>query len=144
MTNTTTTTTTKQAATALRRAAKKHERDTLPEPVQAPAMSHGQLWAQGDVGILAVDHLPKGARACPAPTNGQVAPGTTQGSRHCVSARDGAVKFYRHGGDALSDLSLDASEPWTMTHPEHGHVTFPPGLYQIIHQQNEQRERVRD
>lgn len=70
------------------------------------------------------------------------APGDTKGSRHCVAPCRG--QFYRFGGDDLSDLCFEAYETWTMQHPEHGHVTAAPRLYQFCHEQNEQNMRVRD
>lgn len=137
MSEATETTTVKQAGDRLRRAAKKADG----APVRAPQMEPGQMFCQGDIGILRIAELPKGARKIDRPKDGQVAPGTSRGSRHCVV---GEGAFYRFPGDALSDLCFESATEWTMTHPEHAHVTCEPGLYQMVHQQNEQRQRVVD
>lgn len=110
--------------------------------VDIQTISVGQMFCQGDIGILCIEKLPKDAVAIEWPKDGQVAPGVTKGSRHCVAPCRG--QFYRFGGDDLSDLCFDAYETWTMTHPEHGHVTAKPGLFQFCHEQNEQNMRVRD
>lgn len=124
---------------AIRKAAEKakHRHVTVPE------MRVGQMFCQGDVGILAVRTLPKGATKIDRPPNGQVAPGNTKGSRHCIDGSE-AVTYYRFPGDPLSDMGIESAETWTLRHPEHGHATFGPGRYQLIHQQNEQRQRVLD
>lgn len=109
-------------------------------------MEADTMWAQGDVGILRLSALPEGAEAIPMPDGGQVAPGTSKGSRHCISQADHAhIQMYRvSDGDRLSDLALVAEKPWTMEHPEHGWATCPAGPYRLLHEQNEARERVID
>lgn len=105
----------------------------------------GQMMCQGDVGILRLAELPKKATPIELPANRQVAPGTTKGSRHCAH---GDLKFFRFPGDPLSDLAVRAlADSWTLEHPEHGHVTVRCAhgdLFQFVHQQNEQRQRVMD
>lgn len=129
----------KEAGNQLRKAA---ETVTETKHVKLPEMKPGQMFAQGDVGILRIVQLPERNRKIDRPVNGQVAPGNTKGSRHCVDECD--AQFYRFQGDPLSDLCIEAREVWTLRHPEHGHVTLEPGLYQFVHQQNERRERVLD
>ena len=121
------------------------ERIDCGAPQVVPTMSPGQGFAQGDVGIIMLDALPQSARKIGAPQGRQIAPGNTKGSRHIVDAAN-EVKFFRvDDGDMLSDLALDATASgFTLRHPEHADVTFPSGIYRIVHQQNEKRERVLD
>lgn len=116
------------------------------KPVILEDLPVGKAFAQGDVAILALDKLPSGAQKIDMPSSGQVAPGNTKGSRHCIAQPDHMhVDLYRvSDSDNLSDLCIVAKKPWTLEHPEHAHVTCPPGVYRFLHQQNEQRERVRD
>jgi len=114
--------------------------------VDVPAMQPGMCWAQGDVGVLCLAELPRGAGPMDWPAGGKVAPGTTKGSRHIVPDEFRAVvSFHRvSDGDPLSDIAVVADSPWTLTHPEHGDCTFQAGTYRLVHQQNELRERVMD
>lgn len=130
--------------TLIQKAAEELRNTEIPQHthVLAPQMSVCEMFAQGDIGILRIGSLPKGSKKCDMPAGGQVAPGTSKGSRHCVDLCD--AQFYRFQGDVLSDLCIDAKTAWTLRHPEHGHVTFGPGLYQFVHQQNERNERIRD
>ena len=114
--------------------------------VNVPAMQPGMVQCQGDVGVMCLESLPDASRKCEWPIGGQVAPGNTKGSRHIVPEEYKAVvQFYEvRDGDPLSDFAVEASGPWTLTHPEHGDCTFQAGVYRLLHQQNEQRERVRD
>ena len=115
-------------------------------PVIVPELQVGYMWAQGDVGVLRIDSLPREAHKEPMPPTGQIAPGNTKGSRHCIAQEhQGHVEFYRvNDRDALSDVCLKALKPWRLEHPEHADCTFEAGTYRILHQQNEQMERVRD
>ena len=121
------------------------ERIDCGAPQTVPTMSPGQGFAQGDVGIIMLSAVPNCAEAISPPEGRQVAPGNTKGSRHIVADTD-KVKFFRvEDGDVLSDLALDAHDSgFTLLHPEHADVTFPKGIYRIVHQQNEQRQRVLD
>lgn len=111
------------------------------------AMSPGDMLPQGDIGLLMLDSLPSGAVEIDPPQGGQLAPGNTKGSRHCIPERfHGSLKFYRvQDGDDLSDLAIEASEPFDLEHPEHAdHIGYPAGIYRVRHQQNELRQRVID
>ena len=65
--------------------------------------------------------------------SGQLAPGTTQGSRHCVDP-DAVCVIQADTTSPLQGPTLYAKEAFTITHPEHGHITLPPGYYQITYQ----------
>lgn len=84
--------------------------------------------------------------------NRQLAPGTSQGSRHIV---EGAVKLFTspearptaRSGDAVRLLGpqIEAPEAFTVAHPEHAHITLPAGIYQVSYQLDwAQQSAVRD
>lgn len=112
------------------------------DPVTIESMSPGQGMAQGDLCIWRKERIPDNASVLK--DTWQLANGNTKGSRHII-ARNPAVTVYRYDtGDVLSDLWVEATDTWELTHPEHANITFPPGCYQVLHQQNGQRERVID
>lgn len=103
----------------------------------------GSAIHQGDVYIHRVkDNHPRGERW----GTRQVAVGTGIGSRHCAEG-DGvsvfAGKAYPEGfiqptglqdKAALLGPVVEASGPWTLTHPEHAHHNLPAGTYQVTYQ----------
>jgi hypothetical protein len=107
--------------------------------------SPGDTWAQGDVGIVCLAGLPAGCRLDPNPT-AQLAPGETQGSRHCLTDL-AAVNLYRMGdATPLDGPVIEAPQGCTIAHPEHGDVTLPPGTYGVIYQRAyaDELRRVQD
>lgn len=103
----------------------------------------GEGFAQGDVAMVLLAAVPTGATPTTRPDNGQVAPGTSKGSRHLIEDVD--AKFFTvNDGNPLSDLVVSCERSFVLSHPEHANVTFDPGTYRVVHQQNEARERVRD
>jgi hypothetical protein len=107
------------------------------------AASDGDVFRQGDVYIFRRDKLPRGAKATAVSL--QLAPGDTKGSRHCLDSSEG-VEMYHVNGDALQGPFLSLSSTRTITHPEHGHVICPPGVYEVTYQRAyaEELRRVRD
>lgn len=113
-------------------------------------MEVGDCWRQGDVQIR---RLPNNwvtrhhAIVVAAKPSIQLAPGSTQGSRHCLDSLDG-VHFLRLANGTPLDgpiLALDA--PRSITHPEHGDCEkLPPGCYGITYQRAfaEELRRVED
>lgn len=120
------------------------------EPVRVPAaFAPGDMLPQGDIGLQMLDQLPSSWREDTWPAQGdlQLAPGQSKGSRHMIARKFAThIRIFRiDDGDALSDLGIEASEPFDLTHPEHAdHLGYPAGVYRVRHQQNEQRERVID
>lgn len=121
------------------------------KPIQVPsAMAPNDMLPQGDIGLLMLESLPGGCEELSDPfENGdlQLAPGNTRGSRHMIPVKfKRSIKVYLiRDGDPLSDLCIEATEPFDLTHPEHAdHLGYPPGIYRVRHQQNAQRERVLD
>lgn len=69
----------------------------------------------------------------------QLAPGNTQGSRHCV---EGDVKIYARKGDALTGPIVESETGFRVTHPEHAHFDMPAGTYAVTYQRDFAREEV--
>lgn len=90
--------------------------------------------AQGDINLWLLPRLPDGA--IEAAPNGQLAPGTTRGSRHCIAQSDMPhVQFYRlpnpnplQGGIMIFDKEV------TIEHPEHGDQIWPAGIVGVTYQ----------
>ncbi len=107
----------------------------------AGTMSVGDEIRQGDIYIQCIEKMPDGYVIG---GSRQLAPGTTQGSRHIV---EGDVEIRRYkGGDALQGPYLRAKEAFTVTHPEHGDWRLPAGLYSVTYQRKHADElrRIED
>lgn len=108
-------------------------------------MSTGDAWRQGDVYLVALRGIPAGVQRVDKPEL-QLAPGTTQGSRHCVESLAG-IKIYRAGSATpLDGPIIDAPQGCRVNHPEHGDVSLPPGIYGVVYQRAyaEELRRVQD
>jgi len=120
----------------------------LSKAVQVPPLEMGDIFPQGDIALTMIKSLP--SKKTPVSWAGgdmQLAPGTTRGSRHCIPGKFSSdVSIYRiNDGDVLSDLVLEARAPFDLTHPEHAdHLGYLAGFYRVVHQQNEQRQRILD
>ena len=103
----------------------------------------GQFVRQGDVYLQRVESK-KPAKSTEIKDR-QLAPGNTPGSRHVV---EGDVKLYKPAGaDPLVGPTIVAPERFTLTHPEHAHVSLPSGQYACTFQRDfmqEERARVQD
>lgn len=99
---------------------------------------------QGDVYFTRLAVVPSGAQRC-LKTDGQLVPGQTQGSRHCVDPVRVRLWTLPHP-TALQGPVIEAAEAFTVTHPEHGHVTFPAGVYATTYQRQyaDELRRVTD
>lgn len=108
-------------------------------------MSPGDAWAQGDLLLLCLDKVPDGAVPLGDPSE-QLAPGDTQGSRHCLAALERITIYRLAGATPLDGPVIDAPDGCRVNHPEHGDVTLPPGVYGIVYQRAyaEELRRVLD
>ena len=107
-------------------------------------MPIGRIAHQGDVYLRRCAKVPKGFTV---PTKDlQLAPGTTQGSRHIITA--GPRVLTNPGNtDALLGPVIVAEKEFTLTHPEHAHCLMGPGVYEVEFQKDEaeaERRAVRD
>ena len=105
---------------------------------------------QGDVYVWPIPAIPNGSTKIEA-GSGQVAPGTTRGSRHRVVEIE-SVTFYRlESPNALQGPVIDAPEGFTLVHgdgaeDDHAPMKFGPGVYAITYQRDhaEELRRVED
>lgn len=92
---------------------------------------------QGDVGVVLLsDTAFKAMKLSPVGGNEsrvQVAVGSGIGARHTVSTREVRVLVSSNAGP-LDGPVVEADCPWTLAHPEHQNVMFPPGKYAIRYQ----------
>lgn len=107
------------------------------------AASIGDSFRQGDIYITLQSKVPTDYSEEKNPRT-QLAIGNTQGSRHCLENLVG-VKVYRaKNPDMLEGPYIKLSQPKVITHPEHGHVSLPIGVYSITYQRNlDELERVK-
>lgn len=97
------------------------------------AASAGDVFRQGDIYIEKLERVPAGAVRIEKP-EAQLAPGTTQGSRHVLDSLEGVTMSRLATPNALDGPILDLATERTITHPEHGNVILPPGCYRITYQ----------
>ena len=62
----------------------------------------------------------------------QLAPGTTAGSRHVIEGD--ACLYARPAGSRLVGPWLEVRTRAVLTHPEHAHISLPPGWYEVAYQ----------
>lgn len=75
----------------------------------------------------------------------QLAPGASKGSRHIMTGK--CRIFERESSDPLVGPAVIVDERCILTHPEHAHMSLPPGAYSARFQidlQREERARVAD
>jgi len=135
-------TTIKRELSTLRRHA---ERIVSSEPVVYADRAIGDEHPQGDVKFTRLAALPAGAKRIDKPS-AQLAPGTTQGSRHVLNDMNG-IELYQAPDAGPLDGPIIVSEcPFTVDHPEHAVVTFPAGIEAVTYQRAfaEELRRVQD
>lgn len=105
------------------------------------AASPGDKWRQGDIYIELLDAVP--TSFSPAKCERQLAPGTSKGSRHILDRE--VEMFVAPHADALTGPVFKTAGA-TVTHPEHGDVELPAGIYRITYQRAyaDELRRVRD
>lgn len=123
-------TTAVQSLTRVRQSASQKMR---PEPRQVGALADYDFTRQGDVYIYRLPKAPLDATRVKNPA-AQVAPGETQGSRHCIDDVSKVQVYRLQNPNALQGPIIDAPLGFTLEHPEHGHQVFPAGCYMITFQ----------
>jgi hypothetical protein len=96
-------------------------------------MDVGDEVRQGDLYITMIAGLPKGATPVKRPQS-QLAPGTTQGSRHTLRSLDGVTIHELKNAGPLDGPILVCENGCAIDHPEHGNRVFPAGVYAITYQ----------
>ena len=103
------------------------------DPVVYEKMNVNEIHWQGDVGILRIKEIPESAAKDKKP-NSQLAPGTTKGSRHIIADISCIDMYVKSDATPLEGSIIDCKSPTEITHPEHGNVTIPEGIYAIVYQ----------
>ncbi|MCW2239102.1 hypothetical protein [Azospirillum canadense] len=103
-------------------------------------MPHAKQYRQGDVLLVASDHLPTGARLL-EPTRDRVilAHGETTGHAHGMAAE--RVRFFREDETGRGFIQVHGPGPVALQHEEHAAILVEPGLYEV-RQQREYRPRA--
>jgi hypothetical protein len=114
------------------------------EPQALVAPSHKDAWAQGDLGIVCLETMPKDVEVVEA--KAQLAIGNTQGSRHCLVSLQGVTMYRSKSAGPLDGPIFEAKQGCEIDHPEHGNLILPEGIYATVYQRQyaEDLRRVRD
>lgn len=86
---------------------------------------------QGDIYIWRLPALPKG---CTQRADRQLALGQSVGSRHVAEAGPVLYDLPEKARHPLLGPVIEAPERFTVTHPEHAHLSLPSGTYQVGYQ----------
>jgi hypothetical protein len=121
-----------------------------------PSIKIGQSVRQGDIYITRFDPAQKTinlknritlevSQYCVKGLD-QLVPGTTTGSRHCVTQTpEVRVKINPQNTQSLLGPIIEADTTFTVTHPKHAHMELPAGHYFVTYQLNAvTRQRVKD
>jgi hypothetical protein len=106
----------------------------------------GKAVRQGDIYIHAVEKThPHGKVA----SSSQLAQGNSRGSSHFAEAPamvfEGTTLPAACAAKTFMGPYIESSQPFTISHPEHAHVTLGAGCYQITHQMDARTlQRVKD
>jgi hypothetical protein len=96
-------------------------------------MDVGDEVRQGDVYLTMIKANPDNAMEVHNPSK-QLAPGQTQGSRHCLRSLAGLKIFKLLAPGPLDGPIIVADQPFTVEHPEHGDRTLPDGTFAVTYQ----------
>lgn len=136
-----------QLEAVIKKVSHEAKRKAKPNAVFHATMNIGDYHRQGDVYIQRIAK-PKRDALKEVTVRVQIAVGTSQGSRHCIT--DATLRHLRMyekpGATALDGPIIEAFKPVEIGHPEHGHVTIPAGWYGITYQRQlaEELKRVAD
>lgn len=127
----------------------KKECKKSPDPVSyvGRELKEGDHHWQGDLAIIVTfEKLPPHREGWEG--GNQLALGNTRGSRHCIlePLNDELQLVTLRDRGALDGPIIVAKRKFTVTHPEHGDVTWPAGNYKIRYQRQfaEELKRVQD
>ena len=114
------------------------EADPITETRFIDSIKPGQDARQGDIYIVAIAAIPVDAKST---LNRQLAPGSTQGSRHSVDAEVSVFNPANLGrkvttpcGSAFAGPLLRSDTHILIKHPEHADISLPGGCYQVMGQ----------
>jgi hypothetical protein len=102
--------------------------------ISEDAMTVGKTIRQGDIYLTRIGAAPKGLTPYPANESGyQLAPGSTKGSRHCVS-KTNVEAFTQEKPGIIDGPIVVAKDRFSLTHPEHAWFDLPAGTYKVTYQ----------
>jgi hypothetical protein len=96
-----------------------------------------EQYRQGDVLLVRVTAVPKGAKVEQNDSSIVLAYGETTGHAHRISAA--TAKAYQWQGDRL----IEIHKATDLVHEEHNPIHLEPGIYKLVHQREYTPERVR-
>jgi hypothetical protein len=110
-----------------------------------PVMDVGDEVRQGDIYVTRIESVPAGAVKVAKPVK-QLAPGATQGSRHCLRSIKGVMVYILKNPGPLDGPIVESARPIAIDHPEHGNRIIPAGVYAVTFQRAfaEELRRVQD
>lgn len=97
-------------------------------PKKAGDLAPGDYVRQGDIYLHKLACLPNSAIPDPS-ARAQLAPGESQGSRHCIGDMSKVQLFRLPNPNPLQGPVIDVKESVAIEHPEHAHITLEPGVY---------------
>lgn len=97
------------------------------------------IYRQGDVLLIQVRQLPKGATETKIDGDLILMHGEVTGHAHRIAHPDGKVRVFDSGAERFIRAMVDTP----LTHEEHGTITIPPGIYRQAFQVEERGEEVR-
>nr|WP_294560404.1 hypothetical protein [uncultured Rhodopila sp.] len=100
------------------------------------AASVGDCVRQGDIYLMLLDRVPRGAKKL-GQVPRQLAPGTTQGSRHTLDSLDGVTAYELDDATEFDGPILCLACGRTVEHPEHGNWTLQPGVFAVGYQRTQ-------
>jgi hypothetical protein len=103
------------------------------DPQDLSTMEVGDEFRQGDLRIVRLPNdFAKKHKLEEIPVHAQLAPGSTQGSRHILKNLAGVKMFRVQNATPLDGPVFTTETPNDITHPEHGDVVnIPPGCYAV-------------
>lgn len=101
------------------------------EPRFVRAMPLDAHVRQGDIFLWPLEKKPQG---CTPRADRQLALGKTVGSRHVCEVGPQLYDLPAKSQHMLLGPVIEAPKRFTVTHPEHAHVSLPRGLYQVGYQ----------
>lgn len=105
-------------------------------------MPVGKSIRQGDIYLTRIDGVPSANTK--EEQSGQLAPGSTQGSRHTVQLSKTLQVFSNPSNNSpLRGPVVSSSKDFTLSHPEHADFKLPAGDYQVTYQQDWAEEELR-
>lgn len=120
--------------TTIERLGREAEKIRNTDPVDLANMEIGEEHRQGDLRIIRLEddfteaHSGRLKQVENPPL--QLAPGTTQGSRHELLSLEGITSFRLIGETELDGPVIKSDLPFSIVHPEHGDaINIPPGCY---------------